>query len=195
MSQCAIGADGQLLDASEIQFFNDVDDDTPISGPSNLPTPSSWPIHPLFSGIHSPALNVAGSRRTARVSRPSTKVHDPDNAEGSGVAKRKATASSGRRNMRKVVIDTDIESGGDGNTNTDAQSNHTLGAATPDDQNATTEDGESEYPPPIEADDSGDGDSAIAADMAYAQTKAMGDADRLVSQSYSALPLALTYSE
>ncbi len=90
MSGCAIGADGCLLDASEIEFFNDVDDDTPISGPSNLPKRPARPVHPLFTGIHSPALKVAGTRCTTHVSRPSTKVRDPDNAEGSVPAKRKA---------------------------------------------------------------------------------------------------------
>jgi hypothetical protein len=28
--QCAIGPDGQLLDASEIKFFNNPDDSTPL---------------------------------------------------------------------------------------------------------------------------------------------------------------------
>jgi hypothetical protein len=37
--QCAVGPDGQLLDASQIQFFNDGDDDTPL--PSSRLTVSS----------------------------------------------------------------------------------------------------------------------------------------------------------
>jgi hypothetical protein len=28
--QCAVGPDGRLLDASQIQFFNDPDDSTPL---------------------------------------------------------------------------------------------------------------------------------------------------------------------
>ena len=28
--QCAVGPDGQLLDASQIQFFHDVDDEIPF---------------------------------------------------------------------------------------------------------------------------------------------------------------------
>jgi hypothetical protein len=120
MSGCAIGADGQLLDASQIQFFNDVDDVAPISGPSNMSTTATQtaaarPIHPLFTGTHSPAHNVAGSRCTAHVSQPSTKACDPDNAEwswfteGPVLSKHKAvTATTGRRTLRKVVIDTDV---------------------------------------------------------------------------------------
>ena len=51
MSGCAIGADGQLLDASEIEFFNDVDDDMPISGLSNLPDEAVAHLNTLLDGF------------------------------------------------------------------------------------------------------------------------------------------------
>ena len=89
MSGCAVGADGQLLDASEIQFFNGVDDDIPISGHSDVPTRPAHSIHPQLTGVHSPALNAAGSRRTTHTLRLSTKRHDPCNAEASVPAKRR----------------------------------------------------------------------------------------------------------
>ncbi|KAF8868531.1 hypothetical protein BD779DRAFT_1415765, partial [Infundibulicybe gibba] len=79
---CAVGPDGKLLDASEIQFFNDADDITPISGPATVPTPSTIPgVHPFFTRGSSPARLVAGIRRTARIPRPSAKATDPNNME------------------------------------------------------------------------------------------------------------------
>jgi len=62
--QCALGADGTLLDASQIRWFNDPDDDTPL-----LPT--------------------ANARRSTRVPRPAPKLVDPNNAI---LRKRKATS-------------------------------------------------------------------------------------------------------
>ena len=35
MSGCAVAPDGSLLDASEIEFFNDVDDNVPTSHPTS----------------------------------------------------------------------------------------------------------------------------------------------------------------
>lgn len=115
MSGCAVGSDGQLLDASKIQFFNDVDDDNPISGPSN-PAPTSLPIHPLFSRTV-PTRLVAGSRRTTRVSRPSAKVRDADNAAPS-IRKRKASQDCNTRpKVRQATIldGADLESDEDDN--------------------------------------------------------------------------------
>src|SRR6267154_2889412 len=51
--QCGLGADGTLLDASQIQWYNDPDDDIPL-----LPT----------------------ARRFTRISRPAPKLVDPNNA-------------------------------------------------------------------------------------------------------------------
>ncbi len=33
--QCAIGPDGKLKDASQIQWYRDADDETPVAGPSS----------------------------------------------------------------------------------------------------------------------------------------------------------------
>ncbi|KAG1784952.1 uncharacterized protein HD556DRAFT_1314683 [Suillus plorans] len=73
-NQSAVGADGALLDAGDITWFHDADDDTP------LPT-SRTPLPP-------PAIMIAGSRRSARVPRPASKLIDPNNAV---LGKHKAT--------------------------------------------------------------------------------------------------------
>ena len=85
MSECAVRADGMLKDASEIDWFNNVDNDKPIPDlPANkIPLSLSTTLHPFFTGSHAPAIFVAGTRRSARVSWPSTKMLDPNNIEGS----------------------------------------------------------------------------------------------------------------
>ncbi|KAJ7084240.1 hypothetical protein C8R44DRAFT_894208 [Mycena epipterygia] len=52
---CAQNSDGSLRDASEIQFYNDVDDERPISGPS-----SSRPLTPIFTRELSRATPKSG---------------------------------------------------------------------------------------------------------------------------------------
>ena len=53
---CALAVDGALLDAAQIQWYNDPDDDNPLQAPA----------HP--------------ARRSARVPRPAPKLVDPNNA-------------------------------------------------------------------------------------------------------------------
>ena len=65
--QCALAADGTLLDASKIVFYNDPDDDIP------LPTGSNNSESNLFP--------VVSSRRSGRITRPSARVLDPNNLE------------------------------------------------------------------------------------------------------------------
>jgi hypothetical protein len=57
---CAQNPDGSLRDASEIEFFNDVEDTVPISGPSSSAT-GSRPVYPLFTKVR-PLEHVAGGR-------------------------------------------------------------------------------------------------------------------------------------
>ena len=70
MSECAVRADGMLKDASEIDWFNNVDNDKPIPDlPANkIPLSLSTTLHPFFTGSHAPAIFVAGTHRSARVS-------------------------------------------------------------------------------------------------------------------------------
>lgn len=169
MSNCALGADGKLLDASEIQFFNDVDDDVPISGPSN---PPPIPIHPLFSRA-SPVQKVAGSRRTARVSRPSAKVIDPNNAE---TISRKRKAESIDVNPRPITRPTILD--GDDISDDDDDNPPPLAS-----DNASDDETTDEVDHDIHADDDELDDAD--AQLAYASTKEMGDADRTVCYLHS----------
>ncbi|KAG2158274.1 uncharacterized protein EDB93DRAFT_1246129 [Suillus bovinus] len=64
--QCGLGADGTLLDASQIQWYNDPDNDTPL------------PVLP------------AQARRSTHIPCPAPKLVDPNNAV---LRKRKASRS------------------------------------------------------------------------------------------------------
>jgi hypothetical protein len=178
MSGCAVGKDGNLLDESEIQFFHDVDDEAPISGPSTSSL-DSRPLHPLFKGPtsnHAPAPIVAGSRRTARVSRPSTKARDPNNAvltTATTSAKRK---SSGRHVLRKIVSDSESDTGHNSesrDTTAMSEQGDDCGLA------ATGDETDGEYPPLVDHDDEEDEEESPA--VAYSRTKELGDIDRAVS--------------
>jgi len=70
---CAVGPDGELRDVSEIEFFNDPNDDQPIA-----PATTSLTVQPLLNSFVTKLPPPA--RRSNRVPRPSTKVIDPDNA-------------------------------------------------------------------------------------------------------------------
>ncbi|KAF8433238.1 hypothetical protein L210DRAFT_3507163 [Boletus edulis BED1] len=65
LAGCAVGHDGQLLDASQIQWFHDAGDNTPLPQiptlTSNAASSSSIKIR-----IPPPAARVAGQRRTER---------------------------------------------------------------------------------------------------------------------------------
>ena len=74
-NQCALAADGTLLDASKIVFYNDPDDDIP------LPTGSN----------NSNLFPIVSSRCSGRVTRPSARVLDPNNLEALVTRKRSAT--------------------------------------------------------------------------------------------------------
>jgi hypothetical protein len=77
--QCAVAADGSLLDASEIVFYNDADDDTPL--PNSNSGMTSTRLRPFLQGGPAPSKIVAGSRRSTRVPRPSARITDPNNLE------------------------------------------------------------------------------------------------------------------
>ncbi|KAF8811332.1 hypothetical protein BYT27DRAFT_7003392, partial [Phlegmacium glaucopus] len=72
----AICPDCSLKDASEIQWFNDADDEQPISVPM---AKASNPLHPFFAGASAPSVPIAGARRLTQVTRPSMRTVDPDN--------------------------------------------------------------------------------------------------------------------
>lgn len=169
--QCALNANGVLKDASEIAFFNDPDDDEPIS-----PTPAlaasasssrlqSSTLDDFFhnSGIRL-AKVVAGTRRAStRQKRPTAKV-----LEGLPTAvpsKRSADAIAAELPAAKRIA-------------TSASS-----ATVVDDSDSAFEDADDNVPALQEVDDSDDEDEDDDEDPAneeYERLKAMGDADRNV---------------
>lgn len=66
MTNCAIGANGALKDASKIQWFNDVDDDTPIT-----PPPAKDLLTVLMQGGRQPVSIKGGTRHSSHPFKPS----------------------------------------------------------------------------------------------------------------------------
>ena len=74
---CAIGTDGNLLDASEIVWFNDPDDDTPIAPTT---TSSTGQPQPSATRLNSSVTRAPlSTHRSTHAARPSTKAINPDN--------------------------------------------------------------------------------------------------------------------
>jgi len=78
-NSCAVGPDGELLDASKIVWFHDADDDRPMA-----PATTSLMAQPQ-PGLSATTLDLfvtkaPPARRSTRAARPSTKAIDPDNA-------------------------------------------------------------------------------------------------------------------
>ena len=75
---CTVDTDGNLKDASEIEWHYNKDDVDLMPGPSsslNLTTVSSF-----FSKKLAPTTIIAGSHRSTHTARPSAWVLDPENA-------------------------------------------------------------------------------------------------------------------
>ncbi|KAJ7236161.1 hypothetical protein C8J57DRAFT_1530264 [Mycena rebaudengoi] len=144
--QCAVGPDGKLLDAKTIVWYNDPDDAQP------LPTAPTSTIPSFF-----------GPRRTGRVSVPSARVTDPDNAEK---GKRKAAAAlpNPRSTARSRSAPSDTEETEHEEDVHMSDANTTEDGATED---GATEDGE-------EADEAEEEEDPMTA---YLKTKAFGEAD------------------
>lgn len=140
LDNCAIGPDGELLDASKIVWFNDPDDDQPMASA----TTSSTAQHQL-STVTLDSFVTKGppaARRSNRAVRPSTKLVDPDNAMA---LKRKPSNTS--------LVKPSCR----------------LRQASPEPEEATEPD----------STDTEDND-LVDPDVAYEETKALGDADRTV---------------
>jgi hypothetical protein len=173
---CAQGPDGELLDASEITWYNDADSDEPISSSKHPAANSGSSLHPRHSvttidHFFPPLQEISGSRRSARIPRPSTKSTDPDNAMVPVAAPLKRKGSAGiaanapSRRARKIVVDSDDD--------------------------CTTEpnisDVEDHSEPHDDVDGSGQNSCAEDTDeatVAYQHTKSLGDADREVGDSF-----------
>jgi len=168
---CAQGPDGELLDASNITWYYDRDDTEPL--PSTLPaSPSSSSqlttsatLDNFFATVP-PAQKVAGVRRTTRISRPSARVTNPDNALAPSRSSRKRHASIealAHRRARKVVPASDEDTADNDSTKE--------GDEGVNDSSMVSADGETE-----------DGRDKNSEDTdGYQYTKSLGDADCAVS--------------
>jgi hypothetical protein len=171
---CAQAPDGKLLDASEIQWYNDMDSDKPIP-PFTQPgtnSGSSLHRHSSVSTIdHFFALlpQTSGSRQSACVPQPSIRSTDPNNAMIPDPAPLKRKGSSGlgaeapSHRARKVIVD-----------------------SSDDKPNETTKPNLSDPEPGVDVDGSGQdsgAEDAEEATAAYQYTKSLGDADREVRNS------------
>jgi len=184
---CAQDADGNLLSPSKIQFFHDPDDEIPISGPGSIgyPAPSRPVAKPVASSSTKPTTltryfasanllqpEAGGARRSGRAIRPSTRITDPDNAEShafrtiAGVKRKASTAGDGQqpRRLRKPIeISDNDESSGDNSQDEGTDNNaEATEKASSDDEDIVE----------------------LELDASYASTKALGDADREVSNLY-----------
>lgn len=147
---CAIGTDGKLLDASEIKWFNDPDDDEPM-GPVATSSTVQSSLDSFFTTAPLPA--PPPPRRSDRIPRPSTKAIDPDNAMA---AKRKTSdvsTSKPNRRLRQASLEHEEDR-----------------ATEPDATEANLSDGS----------DTEDDDDPVNPGEAYEEIKALGDADRKV---------------
>jgi hypothetical protein len=170
MSECAVGSDSQLLDASEIVFYHDADDTVPISAPdraltaassrSSIPSTMPTTLDTFFAPKRLPAVKTAGARRSQRVPRPSAKVKDPNNAI--------STARKCKRVHHFVV-----SSASEGDTEDTTRS-----ASHPEDTELDM-DGDEDPGAAEEEEDDDTGDVDMDgdedADTAYQHTKALGD--------------------
>ena len=159
MPGCAVGPDGNLLDAEDIQWYEDVDSSEPInlattSSSSVTTANTSTAIHPFFHG-------VATARRSGHVTRPSNRITDPDNAAATHKRKASRGTAAGCRINRKVAVDDKGSS--DGSETSDYE---------PD---------VAELPAASSDKDAGETEQDEDTDIGYASTKAMGDADHEVS--------------
>jgi hypothetical protein len=155
IDQCAVAADGSLLDASQIVFFDDPDDDKPLSNIN--PASSSNNLH----------------CRSGRVTRPSARITDPNNIEASVSRKRSATVTTSTEASVRAARRAKLTSCDDESEQDDEMDNAEVNTGD-DDADAGAGDGMTEEEV---VDDSSDVEHA---QEAYRTTKAMGDADRRV---------------
>ncbi|KAJ7230614.1 hypothetical protein GGX14DRAFT_554098 [Mycena pura] len=102
---CAQNADGTLKDASEIEWQDNPDNDQPTSTPASSSKPA---LAPIFDRAK-PLGKIAGSRRppsprrSARATRPSARITDPDNAVGTTATAVKRKSAGVAPSARKVL--------------------------------------------------------------------------------------------
>ena len=65
--QCAVAADGSLLDTSKIIFYNDPVDDNPLPNANSDTTSTNLQVQLFIQGGPAPGKMAAGSRWSLRV--------------------------------------------------------------------------------------------------------------------------------
>jgi hypothetical protein len=185
-SNCAVGSDGQLKDAADIVWYHDADDKDPIapSGPSSTPLGASSSASQVNLGAKSDAFSIllakgnkpaaitAGSRRSTRAPKPSAKVREASSKKRSTAdntdvdSENEAPVKKYRQSTRSIIPDSDEE----------APVQRCLS------RRATVEDYTDEADK--EGDEVMDDNEDEDVEMAYANTKALGDEDRAVRSSF-----------
>ena len=179
---CAVGDDGNLLEETHIDFYNNPDDLVPISGPSTraaagktrtqaASTLDSYITH--TGSTHAPVELISGSRRSARIPRPSEKVRLAINA----TIPEKVTAGVKRR--AEASLECTISHRRYTRASTDQSGEDTQAVpseAEVDDVSGSKSDDASG----CKSDDNDNLDEDAVSEAAYLDTKALGDADRSV---------------
>jgi hypothetical protein len=140
-SGCAVASDGSLLSPSKIDFYNDLDDVAPISGPSLIaPMAHSAPMHTSsattlenYFGSHQPAVKLAGVRCTTCPLKPSARVREAAGLPSKLAISRKCEGTSVSPHHRlacKVVLDSvsdspDVNSASKGSIHSEAANDTT----------------------------------------------------------------------
>jgi hypothetical protein len=162
---CAQGPDGKLLDASEITWYFDADDDEPLQ---SLQSQSKLPV----SSTPQPA-GLSGHRRSGRVTHPSVRACDPNNTVNTTTAHKRLRSNDDapsrvtKRPIPALSSDASIQL---------TTSFVELSAEIGGDVEKTTADGEQTG---TDADHGADTTEPEDLDD-YATTKRMGDADHQV---------------
>ena len=187
MSSSALSANGALKDASEIQWFHDVDDDVPLPStqPSQPESPHSKRIlsHGTLDSFVShkgthvvPATVTATSRRSGRALKPSAKVREANHTATPASAPIKPsipastlTEPSIPAKRSSVAVPAPVRK----------HSRSTVADEDSDGSGFNCGDGTADLEAAMDEEDDDD------AEEAYQKTKAYGDADRAVSFSGS----------
>ena len=167
MSDCAVGPDSKLLDAKDIEWYEDADSSEPINQATTHPpqittASSSAAIHPFFCGGLAPVVVVAGAHHSRCATHPSNRITDPNNAEAlSSATMHKCKASGGMAAGCHI--------------------NHKVAV---DDEGSTDSGKINDYEPDIAEHPAMTSDDKVGDtepdDLAYASTMAIGDADHEV---------------
>lgn len=194
MSGCAVGQDGKLLEATEIEWFNDPDDAIPLSKPltaasshSSMQSMAPATLDSFFSRSGSPAVKIAGARRSQRVPRPSAKAAESSNRPG---LKRKATDNQNQRSTTRRRVTSSGSDTSDKDTELDQDIEANDDAMDEDvDDDGVVDDASQDV-----VEEKGPDEEDNDAEDAYQTTKAMGDLDRQVTVGFVVSWCLLTFS-